>query len=266
MPPMIALNCKSSDHTMGARADTVSTYCRWTRPRRQCFLNRLVGSAKRSEELSGKSLVTRCASLLQLQYIHTAVGCGMWQCSRYSSLFVFFHSSGPWSRNDGPKSGGNGSVTFAVDVHAEHKCARGADNSGGNDANPAKRSHCFSCSGFVNHATRLPACDCLSIPSRAKPLDQNRPNTRVENGSSATALGDGCPRGHLRVKATVPSPLNLHCASSSPRQRIQGLNFEPCVPAGGKWYLQKGIRPDASSVPWPACQMAGCTTLAASRI
>lgn len=100
----------------------------------------------------------------------------------------------------------------------------------------------------MNHATRLPACDSLTIPSRAKPLDQRQPNTRVENGSSATAPGDGCPRGHLRIKATVPSPLNLHCASSSPRQRIQSLNFEPCVPAGGKWYLQKGIRPDASSV------------------
>lgn len=127
--------------------------------------------------------------------------------------------------------------------------AGGAANSKGeDDANPAKRSHCFSCSGFVNHATRLPACDSLTIPSRAKPLDQRQPNTRVENGSSATAPGDGCPRGHLRIKATVPSPLNLHCASSSPRQRIQSLNFEPCVPAGGKWYLQKGIRPGASSV------------------
>ena len=59
-------------HHGRARGDTVSTYCRWTRPRRQCFLNRLVGSAKRSEELSGKSLVTRCASLLQLQYTHSS--------------------------------------------------------------------------------------------------------------------------------------------------------------------------------------------------
>lgn len=167
--------------------------------------------------MSGKFLVTRYASFLQLQYMHTTVGCSVWKCRIFA--FCFSHSSGPWSRYDGPKSGGKGSVTFAVDVHAEHKCARGAANSGGNDANPAKRSHCFSCSGFVNHATRLPACDCLSIPSRAKPLDQKQPNTRVENGPSATALGDGCPRGPFACQSngSLPTESALRKLVSAPK-------------------------------------------------